>query len=151
MKHPYKQDKLRTLLEQKLTALKRYQSLTTEMKDISPRSDLGRLNSLMFDRQKYMRKIQTIDGSIDSIRQSNPNKPAKALSNNLRNLYDRYQQDYLHIMKTVTPMDEKIFLMVQKESEKIKTELLTIKKNKHAVNRYGSNKDNISRYLDTKH
>ena len=151
MQQPYEKDKLRALLEEKLAALKRYQSLTSEMKAITPRSDLGRLNSLVFDRQKYMRKIQAIDRTIDSMRQTQHQKPKLVNSSDFNELYDRYQQDYRHIMEAITPMDEKIFFMVQRESEKIKTELLAIKNNKQAVSRYGSNKINVSKYLDAKH
>jgi hypothetical protein len=150
MKRPYEPDKLRALLEEKLVALKRYQALTTEMKAISPGSDLRQLNSLMFDRQKYTRKIQTIDKSINAVRQSRPQKQADNFSHNLNELYNRYRQDYLLIMEAIAPMDENIFFRVERESKKIKNELLTIKKNKHAVSRYGSNNINISKYLDTR-
>jgi len=150
MNHPFVQDKLQALFEEKLNALKRYHVLTAEMKALNASSDLQQMKSLLVGRQKYMRKIQTIDGSISAIRQAYPNKPTKAFSNKFNELYDRYRLDYRRIMEAVSPIDEKIYLMVERESEKIKTELLTIKKNKHAVSSYGSNKINISRYLDTK-
>ena len=149
MKHPYTQDKLRALFEEKLTALKRYQAITGEMENVSTKSDLQQLRSLLFDRQKYMREIETVDKSIHAVTQSN-NKQSGSISNNYKRLFDRYRQDYLDVLEDVSTLDEKIFFLLEKESEKTKTELLAINRSKQAVSRYGSQNRSVSRYLDTK-
>jgi len=150
MDHPYTQEKLQALFDEKLAALKRYLAITDEMETEITNSDLRQLKSLIFNRQKYMRKIQQIDKKINSIKQLDLKKSTNTLYNNLAEIYDRYRQDYLCILKAVSPMDENVFFMLERQSEKIKTELLTIKKNKNAASSYGSNKINISKYLDTR-
>ena len=149
MNHPYKQDELRALFEEKLTALKRYMAITGEMKAASANSDLKQLRKLLFDRQKYMRKIGALDRSIYALAQSNKKK-SELISNNSNRLFDRYRQDYLDILEAVSGKDQKIYFVLEKECEKTKTELLAIKKNKQAVSRYGSQNMSVSRYLDTK-
>ncbi len=149
MNHPHANDKLQALFEEKLTALKRYLAITGKMETMTANSDLQQLRSLLFDRQKYMRKIETVDKSIDAVVQSRK-KLSGMISNNSKRLFDRYRQDFLGVLEAVPPMDEKIFFLLEKESEKTKTKLLAIKKNKQAVSRYGSQDVPVSRYLDTK-
>ena len=149
MNHPYKQDDLQALFEDKLTALKRYLAITGEIKTASANSDLRQLRKLLFDRQKYMRKIDSVDRSIYAVVQSNK-KHSGLIPNNSNRLFDRYRQDYLDILEAVSATDQKIFFVLEKDCEKTKIELLAIKKNKQAVSGYGSNDLNISRYLDTK-
>jgi len=149
MNHPYTQDDVQALFEEKLSALKRYLAITGEMKMASANSDLRQLRKLLINRQKYMRKIDSVDQSIDTLVQSNK-KQSGQNANNSNKLLDRFRQDCLDILEAVPPLDEKIFFVLERESEKTKVELLSIKKNKHAASRYGSNKINVSRYLDTK-
>jgi hypothetical protein len=150
MNHPYQQDEVQVLFEEKLTALKRYLALTGEMKTASANSDLRRLRELLFDRQKYMRKIDSVDKSIYALVQSRKQQ-FESNSNHTNKLFDRYRQDCLSILNAVSAKNQNIFCALEKESEKTKTELLAIKKNKQAVSNYGSNKNNFSRYLDAKH
>lgn len=149
MNQPYSQNKLQVLLEEKLNALKRYQSITNAMDTATVGSDYQQLRSLMFDRHKYMRKIQSVDKSIAAMLPSG--KPQLTSINNKSNgLIDRYRRDCLYIMETVVPTDRKICNYIANEGEKLKNELLSMNKNRHAVNQYGSPTKGVSRYLDTR-
>ena len=107
MNHPYKQDDLQALFEEKLTALKRYLAITGEMQTASTNSDLRQLRKLLFDRQKYMRKIDTVDRSIYAAVQSNK-KQSGLNSNNSNRLLDGFRQDYLDILEAVSAKDQKM-------------------------------------------
>jgi hypothetical protein len=149
MKHRHTYDKLLFLFEEKHLALKRYLSITGEMDSVMSNSDLCKLRSLMAERQKYMRKIQSVDKSIETnIRSSKKN--IDPLSHKLKGLLDRYRKEFIRIMQAAVPMDKKVRLLVKTEGQNLKKELLLIQKNKHAVSRYGSPTNFISRYLDTR-
>jgi len=147
LRHTY--DRLRLLLDEKLGALKQYQSITDEMENVRTKPDLQQLRSLLFDRHKYMRKIETVDKSILAVVQSH-RKQFETISNKYNRLFDRYRQDYLNVLEAVSPLDEKIIFFLEMETEKTKTELLAINRNKQAVSSYGSRSRSVSRYLDTK-
>ena len=149
MNQLYAQNKIQVLLEEKLSALKQYQAITNDMDTATAVSDFRRLRGLMFDRHKYMRKIQSVDKSIAAIL---PSDKSPFASNDYKSnrLVDRYRQDYLQIMETVVPTDRKICCFVADAGEKLKNELLAMKKNRQAVSKYGTPVKNVSRYLDTK-
>lgn len=141
-------DRLQSFLEEKYRALKQYLSITGEMTISVEKSDFHELGRFMAIRQQCRRKIDRIDKSIKAIIDQD-NKISR-LSRKLEEILSRYNRDFISIIKAISPMDEKIMVLVESEGEKMRKDLLKFRKSRHALTSYRLQPINGSRYLNTK-
>jgi len=137
------------LLERKLTLFSRYLSVTEKMKAALGEKEESSLGSLIPIRQDLIHKIDKIDLAIKGTMPIIPDRNS-LISENFKGMTAGYLRKLKTIMDTVEPLDRDLMVMVKREGDSIKTDLLRKQKVRQAAKGYGSFKQNHAKFLDTR-
>ena len=142
-------DKIPFLLAEKFAELKQYLSMTKTMHESLDNLGEPRFRKLVSKRQACISKIQHIDRSLEKLLGSG-RKKIELLSGGTKGLFEKYINEFRHIMEAAAPMDKQMLMQVANANQDIKDKLLTFKKNRFVANSYRPQKRRIPKYLDVK-
>lgn len=149
LNHLKPDEKLMYFFEQKLVMLKQYLSVTKEMAETQKTRKENDLIDLIPVRQNCIRRIESIDKSIEKIKRTCRNQ-LNLFSDKINFLTDRYLKDFMDILDTVTLIDKGLYASLNTKEQELKEELLKLYSARHAARSYGSKAKFPPKYLDTK-
>ena len=133
-------------LEKKRDLFRVYYSITKQMKETLENKESGDIDNFLHERQACVRKIERIDLSLDkAIKGDTKALPA---SEKLRELTDRYLTDIKEIMQKVDLADRELMALIEERRERIKEELLKMRKFRQAAQGYRKETGFSPRFLD---
>jgi len=141
--------KLCTFLERKLALFSRYLSLTERMKEALGRKEERHLGGLISKRQGVIHKIEKIDLSMKRSFRAGPDI-RHLIPEKYKGYIDGYLTTTKNIMATVEPLDRELAAAIKQDGERIKTDLLNMRKVRQAAKGYGNGIGNVARFLDTR-
>jgi len=138
-----------SFLEQKISLFSQYLSVTERMKAALENNEAGNLGSLISKRQDLIDKIETNDKNLQRFVRS-ISAGYDLISAKFKDLIDNYLKTITNVMKTIEPLDTDLMAVIKHEGERVKTDLLGIRKIRQAAKGYGGNRIHPPRFLDTR-
>ena len=137
-----------SFLEKKLSLFNRYLSITKRMKEALKKKGAGNPGVFISERQDCIDKIEKIDSSIEKIIKASADK-LNHISDKFKGLIDSYLAKIKSIMETIDPIDRELMVMVKKEGEGIKHELIKMRNVRQVARGYRKERRFSPRFLDT--
>ncbi len=137
-----------SFLENKLALFNQYLSITKRMKETFGNKKEGDLEAFLSERQGCITKIEGIDGSMEKIIKEGPDKLSN-ITDKCKGLIDDYLKNIKGIMEETDLIDRELAVMVKKEGEGVKTELLKMRGVRQAAKGYKGQGGFSPRFLDT--
>jgi hypothetical protein len=139
---------MNSLLEKKLVLFKHYHLLTGRIKEAFTSGEESRLNFIISERQRYIRKMEDIDLSINRITGRDSNKPSE-IPNRFRGLIHHHLERIKEILGNIAIMDRSLMVTVQEERDCVKAELSRMRNGREAAKSYRGGRRYSPRFLDT--
>ena len=145
----YSLQNLCLFMEQKVSLMTQYLSITKTMKETFMLKKEINLGDLLSKRQDCINKIQKTDLSVQKIMGTGAEKLSR-ISDELKSSLDGYLHNIKSLLERIAPIDAEVTVMVKEENRGIKAELLKISNVRQAAKGYGSKEMNIPIYMDAK-
>jgi hypothetical protein len=142
-------DHIGLFLEQKISLMTQYLSITRTLKETFQLNKEIYLADLLSKRQECIDRIQKADLSIQKIIGSGAGERSR-FSENLKNTLNGYLQKIKSLVGRIAPLDAEVMAMVEGESRAIKAELLKMREGRQAAKGYGPQEKYFPRYIDAR-
>jgi hypothetical protein len=136
-------------MEQKISLMTRYLSITKTMKETFMLKKEINLGNLLSKRQDCINKIQKTDLSVKKIMNTGAEELSR-ISDELKNSLDGYLHTIKSLLEQIAPIDSEVMVMVKEESRGIKAELLKISNARQGAKGYGTKGKHTPMYLDAR-
>lgn len=142
-------NELNSFLEAKLALLKSYDLLTEKMQESFRKGDLDGVMPTLSRREEIIRKIERVDSSMQRMMFSGEDKTPGTAAN-LRGMVEGFHRKTRNVLEQIALKEQSLILVMSREIEKMKRELLRMRENRCAAANYSRPGTFSPRFLDAR-